>query len=252
MKKSIQIASTLALAAVSATGARADTKVATISGCYDCAVYDTPTLVINNNTGGSMNNATLVLTGYQGLNNGQTLTILLGDLPPGSTTLNWGSLPGVSGSTTPFNLSAYDYDDEFGGTSYAINDPTCGGSGCVAGGGPYWYAQTGNFNVTFTALISGGTYDGQNVYSVFSPHVNATGSFVGWEGLDESGYSESSYDVHSGVITGELADIFLGQAPAPPTTGAVPEPSTWAMMLLGFGAIGFAMRHRRRALPQLA
>jgi hypothetical protein len=28
--------------------------------------------------------------------------------------------------------------------------------------------------------------------------------------------------------------------------GAVPEPSTWAMMLLGFGAIGFSMRRRRR------
>jgi PEP-CTERM motif len=35
---------------------------------------------------------------------------------------------------------------------------------------------------------------------------------------------------------------------------AVPEPSTWAMMLLGFGAIGFAMRRRKspRALTQLA
>lgn len=27
---------------------------------------------------------------------------------------------------------------------------------------------------------------------------------------------------------------------------AVPEPATWAMMLLGFGMIGFAARHRRR------
>jgi hypothetical protein len=26
---------------------------------------------------------------------------------------------------------------------------------------------------------------------------------------------------------------------------AVPEPGTWAMMLLGFGAIGFSMRRRR-------
>ena len=26
----------------------------------------------------------------------------------------------------------------------------------------------------------------------------------------------------------------------------VPEPGTWAMMLLGFGAIGFSMRSRRR------
>ena len=27
---------------------------------------------------------------------------------------------------------------------------------------------------------------------------------------------------------------------------AVPEPGTWAMMLLGFGATGFAMRRRRK------
>ena len=29
-------------------------------------------------------------------------------------------------------------------------------------------------------------------------------------------------------------------------TGAVPEPATWAMMLIGFGAIGVAMRRRRK------
>ena len=33
---------------------------------------------------------------------------------------------------------------------------------------------------------------------------------------------------------------------------AVPEPSTWAMMLLGFGAIGYAMRRRRSAAPKAA
>lgn len=36
---------------------------------------------------------------------------------------------------------------------------------------------------------------------------------------------------------------------------AVPEPATWAMMLLGFGAAGYSMRRQRRqssALPQLA
>ena len=31
-----------------------------------------------------------------------------------------------------------------------------------------------------------------------------------------------------------------------PVAGGVPEPSTWAMMLLGFGAIGASMRYRRR------
>lgn len=31
----------------------------------------------------------------------------------------------------------------------------------------------------------------------------------------------------------------------PVATGGVPEPTTWAMMLLGFGGIGFAMRRRK-------
>ena len=36
-------------------------------------------------------------------------------------------------------------------------------------------------------------------------------------------------------------------------TGAVPEPATWAMMLLGFGGIGMTMRRRRKpALAQVA
>jgi len=37
-------------------------------------------------------------------------------------------------------------------------------------------------------------------------------------------------------------------------TGGVPEPTTWAMMLLGFGAIGFSIRRSRREsqTPQFA
>jgi hypothetical protein len=33
--------------------------------------------------------------------------------------------------------------------------------------------------------------------------------------------------------------------------GTVPEPATWTMMLLGFGAIGFAMRRRKARALQL-
>lgn len=35
-------------------------------------------------------------------------------------------------------------------------------------------------------------------------------------------------------------------------TGAIPEPGTWAMMLLGFGAIGFAFRRRKSSQRELA
>jgi hypothetical protein len=31
----------------------------------------------------------------------------------------------------------------------------------------------------------------------------------------------------------------------------VPEPATWAMMLLGFGAAGFALRRRRQTAKEL-
>ena len=37
-----------------------------------------------------------------------------------------------------------------------------------------------------------------------------------------------------------------GEEPPPPPPPAVPEPGTWATMLLGFGLTGWAMRRRRR------
>ncbi len=49
---------------------------------------------------------------------------------------------------------------------------------------------------------------------------------------------------------GATADTFTVEIAA---AGAVPEPSTWAMMLVGFGAIGASIRRRRRgtAIPQM-
>jgi hypothetical protein len=53
------------------------------------------------------------------------------------------------------------------------------------------------------------------------------------------------------VNTGGNMQIVSGSAfNAPPSP--VPEPTTWAMMLLGFGAIGASMRHRRRKALQTA
>ncbi len=46
-----------------------------------------------------------------------------------------------------------------------------------------------------------------------------------------------------------LINPFLGNGKltiSPVAVGVVPEPATWAMMLLGFGGIGFAMRRRSK------
>jgi hypothetical protein len=92
-------------------------------------------------------------------------------------------------------------------------------------------------------------WDGQPIFAQFSPdntqfggNGNVAGTFVGWEGLDPTGLSETTFDNHSGEEAGVLADILVG---TPPT--GVPEPSTWAMMLVGFAGLGFAAFRTRKS-----
>ena len=62
-------------------------------------------------------------------------------------------------------------------------------------------------------------------------------------GLDETIFSTSTGD-YTGVNPG-LGLNLVG-------TAAVPEPATWAMMLIGFGGLGAAMRSRRRSAAATA
>ncbi len=225
--------STAAVLALAVGQSAHATTVATISGSYDLLAYDTAGLTFHNTSGGTFTNVKMVLTGYQAgtLNNGLTKTVTLADMAAGDTNVVWGSIPGQDGSVTPGNLTAYDYDDEWGNTPSGYTNPACvvGAALC---------SPVGNFKVVWTATISGGAFNGDAVFSVFSPTSNFTGGFVGWEGLDPNGISESIYDQHSGSLTGTMAIIQLGL----PT----PEPSIWVMMLAGFGGMGLALRHARR------
>jgi len=86
----------------------------------------------------------------------------------------------------------------------------------------------------------------------FSLTSNTVGSFANWEPsfkIDWTG-TANNYGLVSQEIPVNTGGC-VGCTPDP--QAAVPEPATWAMMLLGFGVVGGAMRRRRSShLAQLA
>jgi opacity protein-like surface antigen len=58
------------------------------------------------------------------------------------------------------------------------------------------------------------------------------------------GFSETSNSIKSIRFSNEY--IGIRNISTATAAGAVPEPATWAMMILGMGAVGFAMRRRRK------
>jgi hypothetical protein len=118
-------------------------------------------------------------------------------------------------------------------------------------------AGTQNFNNPFTLLVSftspaslTGTYFGTVLGSVTDS--NAGGIQVDFDNTPHV------FGSGAGAFTLTVNDTSVSNdGVATPVTGfirtAVPEPATWAMMLMGFAGIGFAMRRRRQpTLAQLA
>lgn len=107
-----------------------------------------------------------------------------------------------------------------GDVQYVGLDYNGGGSGWDrAYSGPLSFRVMSNsYAVTLNSLVSR-AYNNQNVFFT-SDLVRQNGN------------------------TGNVGAVMVG--------GAIPEPSAWALLIVGFGAVGGAMRLRRRSQPALA
>jgi hypothetical protein len=95
-----------------------------------------------------------------------------------------------------------------------------------------------NFNKTFT-------------FTTGADGIAALGTgsnFFGFQGVDGESIASATVAVSGGGFA-DMRQIRLNSV-----ASAVPEPTTWAMMLVGFGAVGFSMRRRNAvvARPQIA
>jgi hypothetical protein len=73
-------------------------------------------------------------------------------------------------------------------------------------------------------------------------NIVQTYSVVSAIGTHESSAWDSTLTMAWDYFDGSIKDNVTGAA----ITTGVPEPSTWAMLLIGFVGLGFAFRHRRR------
>src|SRR4029079_733593 len=88
-----------------------------------------------------------------------------------------------------------------------------------------------------------------------------SGADIGTDVLDNMGVSAAGSTGFSGPLGPGTYSFWIQEAsPGSPVrykfnflvgdfVGEVPEPATWAMMLFGFGAAGYAIRRRRRRHP---
>jgi hypothetical protein len=99
--------------------------------------------------------------------------------------------------------------------------------------------DTSSRSVDFTSAY---LWDGTNQYALSL--VGTLGANEFW-GLDDTLLTAGAYEL---IVNGNNNGTGSLGGTITITDHGVPEPATWAMMLLGFGAIGWQLRRRRATL----
>lgn len=143
------------------------------------------------------------------------------------------SIGSVSGTVTSGTFSL-NFDNV--ANTYTLNSLSLSVNGTS-----YTTANTGIIT-TATGLTLGGTLNGVNgiligtndFFVSFDPTLSAQTRQLIFDSLSLESFAIDSVSITQGAAAG------------------VPEPASWTMMLLGFGAIGFAIRRRIKAVPHAA
>lgn len=145
-------------------------------------------------------------------------------------------LTGLSITSTTANIAGGVLSDSLApGVSTTFNFT----SGQSAFGGVFDLSFAGQAGLSFTfALLGGGT----QTLSQQVPN-NCVFCFFGFTSTNPFlSVTLNSGTQGAGGESFTLNNLQIASA----TTGAVPEPTTWAMMLIGFGGMGVALRRRRK------
>lgn len=100
---------------------------------------------------------------------------------------------------------------------------------------------TNSFDVSPDGTVTGADFEAFNQEHTYFLNLNASrngnGTFI----------SQQQAPYQFALTFGFSSITFTPEAAPAPVAGAVPEPATWAMMLLGFGMLGAGLRYRRQS-----
>ena len=136
------------------------------------------------------------------------------------------------------NASDYNPADAIGIGTAAVTTNFTGNLGFG-----YYSLAVDNFS-TGSVNLAAGTY-----YLVLQNAATNSGNPIYW---DESDGASSASDSGIGNLANFSRANVTGSESFQILSGAVPEPSTWAMMMVGFGGLGAAMRSRRKMVVAAA
>jgi hypothetical protein len=141
--------------------------------------------------------------------------------------------------------SAQVADVNVNATSWTVSGLT-GNGGALTNGGSNNADGFGLFNQTFDQ------FDGFSSKSstISFTLTNTSGSWLTDAAVLTPNASGNSVAAHIGVCADAGCTSFVSTGFATGGGGPIPEPATWAMMILGFGGVGAMLRRRR--VPQLS